>query len=111
MAQYILDNSQFIVKGFVGVGICQALDRYASDDELDDLLEEMDEEMMMSLHVMVDTLIFNTVKLLRLMNKLTFTMSKACIVLPTLLLYILIQVTVTSDRNLFLYLIHFVLCA
>ena len=34
-----MDNPQFIVNGS---GICRALDGLISDDELDDLLEEMD---------------------------------------------------------------------
>ena len=42
MWEYIIDNPQFIVKGFVRSGICQALDGLTSDDKLDDLLEEMD---------------------------------------------------------------------
>ena len=42
MAEYIADNPQFIVNGFVRVGICQALDGQYSDDELEELLHEMD---------------------------------------------------------------------
>ena len=42
MWEYIIDNPQFIVNGFVRSGICRALDGLTSDDELDDLLEEMD---------------------------------------------------------------------
>ena len=45
MAQYISDNPQFIVNGFVRAGICRALDGCTSDDELDGLLEEMDKKM------------------------------------------------------------------
>ena len=33
---------QFIVNGFVRAGICQALNEWSSDDELDELLYEMD---------------------------------------------------------------------
>ena len=42
MWEYIIVNPQFIVKGFVRSGICQALGGLTSDDKLDDLLEEMD---------------------------------------------------------------------
>ena len=42
MWEYIIDNPQFIVNGFVRSGICWALDGLTSDDKLDDLLEEMD---------------------------------------------------------------------
>ena len=40
-AEYIADNPQFIVNGFVKAGICRALDGITSDDELDDLLHMM----------------------------------------------------------------------
>ena len=42
MWEYIMDNPQFIVNGFIRSGICRALDGVTSDDELDDLLEKMD---------------------------------------------------------------------
>lgn len=42
MWEYIIDNLQFIVNGFVRSDIFRALDGLTSDDELDDLLEEMD---------------------------------------------------------------------
>lgn len=42
MWEYIIDNPQFIVNGFVRSDIFRALDGLTSDDELDDLLEEMD---------------------------------------------------------------------
>ena len=41
MADYISSNPQFIVNGFVRAGICRALDGVTSDEELDDILEEM----------------------------------------------------------------------
>ena len=41
MAEYISSNPQFIVNGFVRAGICRALDGVTSDEELDDILEEM----------------------------------------------------------------------
>ena len=41
-AEYIADNPQFIVNGFVKAGICRALNGITSDDELDDLLHIMD---------------------------------------------------------------------
>ena len=34
VTKYIADNPQFIVNGFVRAGICRALDRWSSDDEL-----------------------------------------------------------------------------
>ena len=40
--EYIADNPQFIVNGFVKAGICHALDGITSYDELDDLLHMMD---------------------------------------------------------------------
>ena len=40
-AEYIADNPQFIVNGFVKAGIRRALDGITSDDELDDLLNMM----------------------------------------------------------------------
>ena len=43
MWEYIVGNPQFVVKGFVRSGICEALDDLTSDDELDELLEELDE--------------------------------------------------------------------
>ena len=43
MWEYIIDNPQFIVNGFVRSGICRALDDLNTDDELDNLLEEMDQ--------------------------------------------------------------------
>ena len=43
-AEYIADNPQFIVNGFVKAGICRALDGMTSDDELDDLLHGMDSD-------------------------------------------------------------------
>ena len=33
---------QFVVNGFIRSGICCALDGVTSDDDLDDLLDEMD---------------------------------------------------------------------
>ena len=47
-AQYISDNPQFIVNGFVRAGICRTPDGYSPDDELDGSVEKMDEEMMNS---------------------------------------------------------------
>ena len=41
-AEYIADNPQFIVNGFIKAGICRALGGITSDDELDDLLHMMD---------------------------------------------------------------------
>ena len=35
--KYIANNPQFVVNGFVHAGICRALDRRSSDDELDEL--------------------------------------------------------------------------
>ena len=43
-AEYIADNPQFIVNGFVKAGIRRALDGITSDDELDDLLHMMDSD-------------------------------------------------------------------
>ena len=42
MWEYIVDNSKFVVNGFIMSETCRALDRVISDDELDDLLDEMD---------------------------------------------------------------------
>ena len=38
MWEYIVDNPQFVVNGFIRSGNCRALDGVISDDELDDLL-------------------------------------------------------------------------
>ena len=39
--KYIADNPRFIINGFICAGICQAIDRRSSDDELDKLLYKM----------------------------------------------------------------------
>ena len=44
MAEYITDNPQFIVNGFVRAGICRALDGVTSDEELDDILQDMNSD-------------------------------------------------------------------
>lgn len=41
-AEYIADNPQFIVNGFVKAGICCTLDGMTLDNELDDMLHRMD---------------------------------------------------------------------
>ena len=44
MAEYITDNPQLIVNGFVRAGICRVLDGVTSDEELDDILQDMDSD-------------------------------------------------------------------
>ena len=39
MWEYIVDNPQFVVNGFIRSGICCALDGVISDNELDDLIQ------------------------------------------------------------------------